>query len=99
MKKLHKWLRWRRRLPNIRWVREHKAAEGMGYYLAWLWASAERKPAIARRIMRCRIQLDRIVQLERGLSPWTTATMPEADARERSFRLMRIGHPELESVC
>ena len=67
----------------------------MGHYLAYLFASKERKHVVARRLMRCRLQLDRLVQLERGLSPWSTADMPEAEERERSFRLIKIGHPEI----
>lgn len=88
---LRKWLRWRRRLPDIRWARERKGAEGIGYYWAYLVASKERKPACLRRLMRCRRQYDRLVQLERGLSPWSTATMPEAVAREANFRLAKLG--------
>lgn len=95
---IRQWLRWRKRLHAIRWAREHKAAEGMGYYLAYCWAAKDRKPVIARKIRRCRRQMDRLVQLERGKSPWSTMDMPEASERERAFQLMCIGHPELARV-
>lgn len=91
MHALRKWLRWRRRLPAIRWASERKAAEGIGYYWAYLVASQERRPVILRRLIRCRRQLDRLVQLERGQSPWSTDTMPEAAERATGFRLAGFG--------
>lgn len=88
LKALLMWVRWRRRLPAIQSTREHAAAEGMGYYLAYCVAEPDRKLAIAARLIRTSRYLDRLAQLERGFSPWTTAQMPEAEDRALQRRIL-----------